>query len=110
MTTLSAIYLRMPNWIGDVCMTLPCLEALLQTNLPVIVCARPWARDLLSGYPLHDFIEMDNPWYKSAMMVRQHHKQIKGVAGGLLLPDSLSSALIFRLAGVHSAGHRDDGR
>ncbi len=29
---------------------------------------------------------------------------------GLLLPDSLSSALSFRLAGIACAGYRDDGR
>src|SRR5699024_4463756 len=28
----------------------------------------------------------------------------------LLLPDSLSSAVIFKLAGIPSAGHKDDGR
>ncbi|WP_349291647.1 glycosyltransferase family 9 protein [Achromobacter sp. Marseille-Q0513] len=33
-----------------------------------------------------------------------------GRARGLLLPDSLSSALVFRLAGLPSAGYRDDGR
>ncbi|MFP3711876.1 heptosyltransferase, partial [Paraburkholderia sp. SIMBA_009] len=42
------------------------------------------------------------------------HRRALGAEGrrarGLLLPDSLSSALVFRLAGVPSAGYRDDGR
>ena len=58
MSTISAIYVRLPNWIGDVCMSLPCLDLLLETKLPIVVCARPWARDLLSAYPLAGFIPM----------------------------------------------------
>ena len=42
------------------------------------------------------------------------HRRALGADGrrarGLLLPDSLSSALVFRLAGLPSAGYRDDGR
>ncbi len=88
MSTISAIYLRLPNWIGDVCMSLPCLDLLLESNLPVVVCARPWARDLLSAYPTAGFIPMSGRWR----------------------PDSLSSAMTFRFAGIPCAGHRDDGR
>jgi len=90
-------------------MSLPCLEALLQTGLPVTVCGRPWARALLSAYPLHAFVSMQSSWWKNAQAIRQQRRV--GVRSlGLLLPDSLSSALTFCLAGVASAGYRDDGR
>ncbi|MFQ6685345.1 heptosyltransferase, partial [Bordetella pertussis] len=51
MTTISCIYVRLPNWIGDVCMSLPSLRTLQDSGAPLVVCARPWARDLLAGVP-----------------------------------------------------------
>jgi len=103
---------RLPNWIGDVCMSLPSLDALLATGMPVVVCARAWARALLAAYPLHGFIPMQSGWWKNRHAMRQHLRSA-GVGQrhlGLLLPDSLSSALTFRAAGIPAAGYRDDGR
>lgn len=92
-------------------MALPSLHALLETNLPIVVCARPWARSLLSAYPIAGFVPMTGKWQtdrKSVAAFRRQHQHQKAV--GLLLPDSLSSALVFRLAGLPCAGYRDDGR
>lgn len=106
-----ALYVRLPNWVGDVCMSLPSLALLLSTGLPVTVCARPWAQDLLAAYPLAGFVPMSGSWRTDRAAVRQHLKQSRTVrARGLLLPDSLSSALVFRFAGIPCAGYRDDGR
>lgn len=111
MTSFSAIYVRLPNWIGDVCMSLPSLHALLDTGLPVIVCARPWARDLLAGYDLAGFLEMKGNWREDRACVSAHRRSSRHArAHGLLLPDSLSSAMVFRFAGIPSCGYRDDGR
>lgn len=111
MTMLSALYVRLPNWIGDVCMSLPSLHALLDTQLPVVVCARPWARDLLAGYRLAGFIEMKGQWRADRAAVHAHRKRAQHAhPRGLLLPDSLSSAMVFKFAGIPSAGYRDDGR
>lgn len=106
-----ALYVRLPNWVGDVCMSLPSLEALLATGLPVVACARPWARDLLSAYPLAGFVPMKGAWRADRAAVRNARRQAPlGRPLGLLLPDSLSSALVFRFAGIPCAGYRDDGR
>lgn len=111
MPTLSAIYVRLPNWIGDVCMSLPSLQALLDTHIPIVVCARPWARDLLSAYRLAGFIEMKGRWREDRATVHAFRKKAQHAhPRGLLLPDSLSSAMVFKFAGVPSAGYRDDGR
>lgn len=111
MNSVSAIYLRMPNWIGDVCMSLPSLEAVLATDLPVVVCARGWARDLLEGYETAGFIEMKGRWREDRAAVHAYRKKAAHAhPRGLLLPDSLSSAMVFSFAGVPSAGYRDDGR
>ncbi|WP_244193807.1 glycosyltransferase family 9 protein [Bordetella genomosp. 12] len=103
----STLYVRVPNWVGDVCMSLPSLRLLQQSGLPLVICARPWARDLLDGLPKADFLPMTGKWRKDRATVARHRRD---PAAGLLLPDSLSSAAVFRLAGVPSAGYRDDGR
>lgn len=111
MNPVSAIYLRIPNWIGDACMSLPSLDAVLATGVPVVVCARGWARDLLSGYSLAGFIEMQGRWREDRAAVHAFRKKAAHAhPRGLLLPDSLSSAMVFSFGGVPSAGYRDDGR
>lgn len=92
-------------------MSLPSLHALLNTRIPIVVCARPWAKNLLAGYDLHGFIEMKGRWREdrstvSAYKKRAHHAHVRG----LLLPDSLSSAMVFKFSGIPSSGYRDDGR
>jgi len=113
MPEISCLYVRLPNWVGDVCMSLPSLALLSATGLPLAICARPWARDLLAGVATHDFIPMRGRLWEDRGAVREHRRRL-GADGrrarGLALPDSLSSAAVFRLAGVPSAGYRDDGR
>ncbi len=111
MSTISAIYLRLPNWIGDVCMSLPSLHTLLDTRLPIVVCARPWARDLLAAYRLAGFIDMKGRWREDRAAVHTFRKKAQhSHPRGILLPDSLSSAMVFKFGGIPSAGYRDDGR
>ncbi len=112
MTTISCIYVRLPNWIGDVCMSLPSLRTLQDSGAPLVVCARPWARDLLAGVPKQDFLPMTGKVLRDRATVAAHRRALGGGAAtrGLLLPDSLSSAAVFRLAGIPCAGYRDDGR
>jgi len=111
MPPLSAIYVRLPNWIGDVCMSLPSLQTLLNTRIPTVVCARPWARDLLSGFDLSGFVEMKGRWREDRSAVSSFKKKARHAhVRGLILPDSLSSAMVFKFAGVPGAGYRDDGR
>lgn len=92
-------------------MSLPCLEALLAADVPVVVCARGWARDLLADYPLAGFIPMVGNWRADRSAVHTYRKKNRHMhTRGLLLPDSLSSAMVFRFAGIPCAGYRDDGR
>src|SRR3546814_1159278 len=90
-------------------MSLPSLHALLDTAIPLVVCARPWAKDLLAGYKLQGFVEMTGHWRQDRAAVQQYKKKAQHAhPRGLLLPDSLSSAMVFKLAGIPSAGYRDD--
>ena len=104
------ILIRLPNWIGDVCMCLPALDLLTQAGVPVVVCARGWAKDLLTGLKIEGFIEMTDSLWSNVRVLRQWRREHPSHQRGLLMPDSLSSALTFKLAGLQSAGWRDDGR
>ena len=104
------ILIRLPNWVGDVCMSLPVLDMLRRLNIPFAVGARGWAKDLLSGLGVDDFVPMSGRLIEDVLEVRDWRKKHPQYRRALLLPDSFSSALCFRLAGLQSAGWRDDGR
>lgn len=107
------IYLRLPNWVGDTCMALPSLELLNQAGVPVVACGRAWGANLLAHMPLEDYLPFGRKILHNRQILHTHmkaHRQAGGRSVGLLLPDSLSSALSFRLAGLPCAGYRDDGR
>ena len=110
MSSPDSIYIRLPNWIGDVCMSLPLLAALDTAGIGVHVCARPWAADLLAGMPMRSFLPMSGRLWTDRATVARHRSSHDRHSPGLLLPDSFSSAAVFRFAGVASAGWRDDGR
>ncbi|MFQ6689763.1 heptosyltransferase, partial [Bordetella pertussis] len=44
MTTISCIYVRLPNWIGDVCMSLPSLRTLQDSGAPLSCSVRRLGR------------------------------------------------------------------
>ncbi|MFJ0700991.1 hypothetical protein WLU71_23355, partial [Bordetella bronchiseptica] len=79
MTTISCIYVRLPNWIGDVCMSLPSLRTLQDSGAPLVVCARPWARDLLAGVPKQDFLPMTGKVLRDRATVAAHRRALGGV-------------------------------
>jgi len=108
------LYVRLPNWLGDVCMSLPSLALLREAVVPVVLCARGWAQELLAGLPADGFVAMSGEVMRDRAAVRAHLQQNAhhhtASARGLLLPNSLSSAAVFTLAGIPSAGYRGDGR
>ncbi|ARP86116.1 glycosyltransferase family 9 protein [Bordetella genomosp. 9] len=111
MPPITRLYVRLPNWVGDVCMSLPALRLLRAAGVPVVLCARPWARDLLAGVAgQDDFIAMRGGFLHDRGAVRAHVRTAGRGGVALALPDSLSSAAVFRLAGLPVAGYRDDGR
>lgn len=91
-------------------MALPVMHALCAPGRDVYICARPWAKDLLAGIPAAGVLPMTGKFLADRATVAQHRATVRGDVRGLLLPDSLSSAAVFRLAGVRAAGWRDDGR
>ena len=104
------IVVRLPNWVGDVCMVMPSLALLAQTGCKLMVCGKPFAQPLLHSLPDFRFIAITGSILKDARLLRHELGRIHADINGLLFPDSLSSALAFKLAGIDSAGYRDDGR
>lgn len=104
------VLIRLPNWIGDACMCLPALELLQSSGVPIVICGRGWAKPLLTGMRTEGFIEMTDSLKDNVQALRLWRREHPTHQLGLLMPDSLSSALAFRLAGIKSAGWRDDGR
>ena len=109
-SALAPILIRLPNWVGDVCMSLAALERIQALGVRISVCARPWAKDLLAGLNLESFIPVTGKFAIDLTTLRAWHRAQPEYQKALLLPDSLSSALLFKLAGFQSAGYRDDGR
>jgi len=114
---LKPIFVRLPNWVGDACMSLPALHLLRNAGFPLVLVGRPWARDLLSGLQPYDFIAVSGPLRKDVELIRGLRSRTPrasplpaGPLKGICFPDSISSALVFRMAGIRSGGYRDDGR
>lgn len=115
---LKPICVRLPNWVGDACMSLPALHLLGNAGYPLVLVGRPWARDLLAGLEPREFVAVQGPLRRDAAHLRDVLRAARGRRGaphsgpckGICFPDSISSALVFRLAGIRTGGYRDDGR
>jgi len=91
-------------------MCLPALDLLRQAKVPIVICARGWAKPLLSGLHTEGFIEMSDSIRMNVRTLIKWRREHPSHQKALLMPDSLSSALTFRLAGFKTIGWRDDGR
>lgn len=104
------IAVRLPNWVGDVCMSLPCLQWLVDQGHELVIFARPWAKPLVQQFNPSAFVSLSGSFRADLKAITQFRSPQRPVTHGLILPDSLSSAALFRFAGFDSAGHRHDGR
>lgn len=98
------LVVRLPNWVGDVCMALPALTALAERGVELHLVGKGWAGDLLAahGWPV---TRLPGGLRPAAATVRA-----LGIPRGLLLTNSFGSAAQFRLGGVRAVGYRSEGR
>jgi heptosyltransferase-2 len=111
------VIVRLRNWVGDVVLGLPALKALQAAGYsPVLVARGRWARDLLKGMPW--------PVHIQPKGLRQRVRQLRELrtrmqaldptfnlrANALVLPQSFSSALEMRLAGLRAVGYQHEAR
>ena len=82
-------------------MALPALDLLADHGFTLTLAGRPWARDLFSAYPWK-VISFGSSRIQALRNV--------GMDTGLLLTNSFSTALEFRLAGISAVGYARDLR
>lgn len=98
---MKPLLVRLPNHLGDACMALPALDVLTDHGFRLTLAGRPWARDLFAAYR----------WNVVAFASsRIQALRSTAVKTGLLLTNSFSSALEFRLAGISAVGYARDAR
>ncbi|HXY05555.1 MAG TPA: glycosyltransferase family 9 protein [Burkholderiaceae bacterium] len=106
---MRSLIVRLPNHLGDACMSLPALDRLAAEGIALTLAARAWAKELFAAYawPVvslapqrRDRMAALRAWLARAPQGRD----------ALLLTNSFSSALDFRLAGLRPDGYATDGR
>jgi heptosyltransferase-2 len=88
-------------------MCLPALALLQDAGLPLVLCGKPWARDLFAGLTPAAVLAVGQGFRADLAHLRS--RPIRG-ARGLLFTNSFSSALTMGLAHVPAVGFRGDGR
>lgn len=110
------LIVRLPNWIGDVIMSLPALWHLQAHGYQLKLIGRGWAGPLLApcGWTVH---KLPGTLRERVTLLRQlghdareHDPTFDKRLNTLLLTNSFSSALDARLAGLQAVGYRQDAR
>ena len=96
--------IRLPNWLGDVIMTLPTLNALTSAGITFELFGKPWIKDFFSGYDYHVHALPSNFW-----QIRETYQKAN-ISHCVLLTNGLSSALHLSHTGIKAIGYRANGR
>lgn len=105
---METILCRLPNYLGDTCMCLPALQLLAASGYTPSLVGRSWAGDLLAGLGWR-FDPIEGKLFNDISRVRSIRRET-GIRRGILFPNSLNSALLFRMGLIDPAGFTTDGR
>lgn len=100
---------RLPNHVGDCCMTLPALRLLEASGFTPMLTGKRWAEDLMSGMGWR-FDPIEGHVTEDLHRIRYISNHLGPRPLGLLFPNSFSSALLFSIGRVSNAGFPTDGR
>jgi heptosyltransferase-2 len=106
--------IRSPNWIGDGIMALPAVRAFKEyfpaDNLTVV--AKHYLADIfLNIAEIDHIIAIPDRWSMSSYAASLNQIRARRFGRGILFTNSISSALLFRLAGIRSlSGYDRDAR
>lgn len=100
---------RLPNHVGDCCMALPALRLLDASGFSPMLLGKRWAEDLMSGMGWR-FDPIEGHVTEDLMRIRYLSNHLGPRPLGLLFPNSFSSALLFSIGRIRSAGFPTDGR
>lgn len=105
------LIVRLRNWVGDVVLAVPMLQRLADAGLDLQLVGKAWAAELLAGHgwPVHP---LPGTLRERVWLLRRLKREADAgqAVQALCLPDSFSSALEFRLAGLPALGHAWEGR
>lgn len=102
--SLFPLIIRMPNWLGDVIMTLPALQALLDCSIPLILIGKPWIFDLFTEMPLKILGLKQNFFENRKLLMSLPSPNC------LLMTNSFSSACLAAASFKKSIAYQNDGR
>ena len=100
----SRLIVRLPNWVGDVCMALPAIALLHEAGIPLTLVGRGWIRDLLAGCDL-PLAALPKGVFAAAKTLRTLDAR-----DALLFTNSFGSAFAMRWAGLSATGYRHECR
>ena len=100
---------RLPNHVGDCCMTLPALRLLEASGYTPLLTGKRWAEDLMAGMGWR-FDPIEGHVTEDLTRIRYLSNHLGPKPLGLLFPNSFSSALLFSIGQIRSAGFPTDGR
>ncbi|MEK9628052.1 MAG: lipopolysaccharide heptosyltransferase II [Nitrospinota bacterium] len=113
---IHSIVLWMPNWIGDVVLTLPSLQALRRAypKARITAVVKPPSDELLLGHPAINTVlslpsGKDSGFWNRVKFARSLKKYQFDV--GIVFPNSFGSAFLLSLTGTKNRlGYNTDGR
>ena len=98
------LIVRLPNWVGDVVMTLPSLQALHHAGFDLHLFGQKWIFDLLEAFPAK-LSSIPKSWLQA-----RHELSAVSTKTALLFTNSVSSALVMCCAGKHAIGYKNNIR
>jgi heptosyltransferase-2 len=115
--TAKPLIVRIRNWVGDVVLGIPGLRLIESHGYPLHIVARgKWAPALLAGYdwPVHVQPAKLADKLQQLREIRDQCRRLDPNFGrrenALVMPESFSSALELRLAGLRAVGYAKEGR
>ena len=96
-----SLIIRLPNWVGDVIMALPALQSLQQSGIELLLFGKPWANDLLAATGMK-VISIEKSFWKTTHIM----SNVTNCSKAVLLPNSMSSALMTYFAGKATIGYK----
>lgn len=97
------VLVRLPNHVGDACMSLPALHLLQGAGLRCTLLGQGWGASLFEGLGM-PYYAVQGRLLHDAARVRRYRQSLDSDTRAVVLPNSFSSALLFVLAGVPAAG------
>lgn len=105
---MAILFVRLPNHIGDAVMTMPALNLLEAAGFQLYLVGKPFVGQLFEGTNRR-FDPIEGNLLDDIKRIRELAATVERPRG-LLMPNSLGSALLFKMAGISCTGLATDGR